>query len=156
MICVIGIGNPLRGDDGVGWVVADRLRSEPKMAGVKIVTCHQLLPEMAADLNQVETVIFVDAAAGGAAGETAVSLVKEDNTELVSTHHLSPAALLAYTELLYGQLPTAYLVTVGGASFDLGESLSPEVAAQLPTVLQAVKKLLPDHSLTSSGIGGFA
>jgi Ni,Fe-hydrogenase maturation factor len=47
-VLVIGYGNPLRGDDRVGWVVAERLR---EVAGVTAVTTHQLLPEHA-DLIQ--------------------------------------------------------------------------------------------------------
>ena len=31
---VIGYGNPLRSDDGVGWHVAERLADDPRLAGV--------------------------------------------------------------------------------------------------------------------------
>ena len=37
---VIGMGNPLRGDDGAGWAVVDALWANP-IAGVTAVSTHQ-------------------------------------------------------------------------------------------------------------------
>ena len=55
---VIGIGNPLRGDDGIGWRLAARLPAQPGLA----VRCRQqLTPELAADLAAVQRVLFLDA-----------------------------------------------------------------------------------------------
>ena len=58
---VVGVGNPLREDDGVGWHLAEALAQ----TGVPTHTCHQLLPELAAELSQVDLVLFVDARAEG-------------------------------------------------------------------------------------------
>ena len=53
-LLVIGVGNPLREDDGVGWRLAEALAQ----AGVEVHTCHQLLPELAAELGRVDLVLF--------------------------------------------------------------------------------------------------
>jgi Ni,Fe-hydrogenase maturation factor len=52
----IAIGNPLRGDDGVGRRVLERVRGSGRR-----MYLHQLTPEVAADLESVDQVIFIDA-----------------------------------------------------------------------------------------------
>ncbi len=44
---VIAYGNRLRGDDAVGWVVADALRDDVRMESVDVVAVHQLTPDLA-------------------------------------------------------------------------------------------------------------
>jgi Ni,Fe-hydrogenase maturation factor len=60
------------------------------------------------------------------------------------THHCEPASLLAAGEALYGSHPQAWLVTVCGAAFDLGERLTPRVAAALPLAVERVRRLITD------------
>ena len=59
-ILVIGYGNELRGDDGIGPRVAEAVaaRNHP---GVRVRIVCQLVPELAAELAEARTVIFVDA-----------------------------------------------------------------------------------------------
>ena len=45
-LLVIGLGNPMRGDDGAGAEIARRLAAEPTVSAT-IVRHRQLLPEMA-------------------------------------------------------------------------------------------------------------
>src|SRR5689334_19250278 len=65
---VIGYGNPLRGDDGVGWVAAQRLAHRVDQEHVATMAVHSLTPELAAALRHAELVIFIDAAEGQPAG----------------------------------------------------------------------------------------
>ena len=55
---VIGIGNPLRGDDGIGWRLAAQL---PAGSGLGVRCRQQLTPELAEELAAVERVLFLDA-----------------------------------------------------------------------------------------------
>jgi Ni,Fe-hydrogenase maturation factor len=52
---IVGIGNPLRRDDGAGPAVV-----EPFSCRKRVV--HQLLPEHAAELAECDRVVFVDSA----------------------------------------------------------------------------------------------
>ena len=63
-IVVIGYGNPLRGDDAIGWKAAEALRDvyEDDMA-VEVFASHQLNPEMAESVAEAGMVIFIDAVA---------------------------------------------------------------------------------------------
>ncbi len=62
---VIGIGNPLRGDDGVGWWLAERAEQlppgTPTRGPLLVRTVQQLTPELAAELTDVRRVLFIDA-----------------------------------------------------------------------------------------------
>ena len=60
---VIGIGNPLRGDDGIGWRLAAQL---PAGSGLGVRCRQQLTPELAEELAAVERVLFLDAWLGPA------------------------------------------------------------------------------------------
>ena len=66
-LLVVGYGNELRCDDGVGPKVAAALQ-EMKLPGVRTITCHQLTPELAEPVSQARRVVFVDAAVDAAAG----------------------------------------------------------------------------------------
>ncbi len=57
---VVGIGNTLRGDDGVGPFVIDLLRAA-RVGWLELRTAPALLPEFAVELPGYEAVVFVDA-----------------------------------------------------------------------------------------------
>jgi hydrogenase maturation protease len=145
MLLVIGYGNPLRSDDGVGQVVVERLKADGPIEGLELLACHQLLPEHAEPISQAEQVVFVDAAVGGPPGAITVreiTAVPGDSAGLI--HDFTPQALLAYAGLLYGRSPEAYLITVNGHSFDHGETLTDEMTAVLPKLLNLVVEFLDD------------
>ncbi|GIK54703.1 MAG: hydrogenase maturation protease [Chloroflexi bacterium] len=121
---VLGYGNPLRGDDGVGWVVAERLQG---MAGITAVPLHQLLPEHADLIHTAVHVIFVDAAVAGEPGAVQVQTLAPDRHGLAASHQMSPGVLLAMAAELYGRCPTAHLITITGQNFAYSETLSPPV-----------------------------
>ena len=58
---IIGIGNPLRGDDGLGWDVAGELSSELRRDDVQVLATHQLTPELSDLVSRAELVLFIDA-----------------------------------------------------------------------------------------------
>ncbi|MFP4333539.1 MAG: hydrogenase maturation protease, partial [Campylobacterales bacterium] len=57
---VIGIGNTIRCDDGIGFKLAQMVEKET-IEGVEVICTHQLLPELSEDISKYEVVIFVDA-----------------------------------------------------------------------------------------------
>ena len=56
-VLIVAYGNPLRSDDGVGWVVAEELRRSLALPEVEVLRLQQLLPEVAESLSRAETVI---------------------------------------------------------------------------------------------------
>ncbi len=139
---VIGIGNPLRGDDGLGQTVVERIGAMNLNADALAVT--QLTPELAEPISSAGTVVFVDAAHDEPPGKVNCSRINpatEDDGPIM-THHLGPATVLSLAEKLYGQCPPAYIVTTGGDQFQLGTPLSASVQLAVPEVLRVVQELL--------------
>ena len=136
---LIGYGNPLRGDDGVGWAVVDALQNR---TGVTAVSTHQLLPELADQIARAEKVIFVDATVEGVPGEIRITAVSPQTSGSASTHQMSPGVLLSYVAELYGRCPSAYLVTITGQDFGYKEFLSPIIFKRLTELQTRIEDLI--------------
>ncbi len=143
-VLVIGYGNPQRGDDGVAWKVLDCLeaaRPRPGAPPLHLKRVHQLAPELAEPASRARAVIFVDARADAAAGAVSCEPATPGAGSPSLTHTLSPQAVLLYAERLLGHAPRAAVVTVGGATFDHGEDLSPEVRRAIPKAVRRIRGL---------------
>lgn len=142
-ILVIGYGNTLRGDDALGCVVAERMEQRFDPSCVRVLTCHQLTPELAEPISKVDLVIFVDACAARPAGDVDCRrVVPEEQTSPGLDHHALPGQLLALSKRLYGQVPAACIFSVGGESWELGTSLSPAIQAAIPRVIGSIENLI--------------
>jgi hydrogenase maturation protease len=146
-VLVVGYGNTLRGDDGLGWRVAARLAEDPRLAGAEVLAHHQLTPELALDVARASLVVLVDARAdGGTPGSVRVRRVAARQDGMTAwSHQLDPAALAGLASALYGAVPPVYLVSVGGAWFDDGEGLSPALEQALPRVADTVAQLVAER-----------
>jgi hydrogenase maturation protease len=140
-ILVIGYGNPLRGDDGVGWRVAAAVAAALPGGAAEVLTVHQLTPELAEPISRAERVIFIDAAAEGEAGAVSCFALEDAGRQpaLQGSHLTTPDALLGMAAELFGRCPPAHMVTVVGESFELSESLSPVVEA---AAIEAIARVL--------------
>ena len=143
---VVGYGNPLRGDDGVGQALAAAL-AKTATGTLDVIGCHQLTPELAERLATVDLVIFVDADTEGQPGSFRVTSIPQSTTQHGSSlvHHVNPAALLLLSRQIYGRSPEAFIVTVAAGSFALNEGLSEPVAAALPEVVATIRRLVREH-----------
>ena len=150
-VLVIGYGNALRSDDAVGLRVANLLADDPRLAGVEVGASHQLTPELALDMSRASLVILIDASTEGQPGAITVRPLKAADTEAADhrpgamSHHVAADVLLAIARDLYGATPRAFVVSVGTATMDVGEKLSPPVAAALPAIVDAVANLVEAH-----------
>ena len=142
-VLILAIGNPMRGDDGVGWHAARALAGEHPGEDVQVLFCEQLTPDLAEPVSASERVVFIDASAVAAAGCIASEPLSPSTEDPGSfSHEISPGCLLGWSKALYGTAPEAVLVTVGGESFETGEGLSASVAKSLPALLACVRKLI--------------
>jgi hydrogenase maturation protease len=139
---VVCYGNPLRGDDGVAWRVADRLRADGRLAGVDVIVRHQLAPEVAEDVSRAARVVLVDARLGTTPGCVETVPVEPGPVGGAWSHALSPPALVALAADLYGPTPPVSVVTIAAGSFDAGDGLSPAVEASLGAATAAVLRAL--------------
>jgi hydrogenase maturation protease len=143
---VIGIGNPLRTDDGLGWVVATQL-AEATLPDTECIALHQLTPELVESIHMAECVIFVDASVIGSPGTfTSHEIMPTGNGPSTDSHNYGPEDLLDLAQSLYGHYPRAVVLTVTGADFDLGETLSSIVATRVPEVCTYIQKIIATPS----------
>jgi hydrogenase maturation protease len=140
---VVGYGNPLRGDDGIGWIIAGRLATDPRFAGTDVLQRHQLTPELALDVSRADLVVLVDARSGPPAGSVSIERVDPgDAAGTTWSHHLGPASLVALAGALYGRAPEVHVVSVGVGSLEVGEGLSPAVEAAVEGAIDAIGGLV--------------
>ena len=136
---IIGYGNPLRSDDGIGWRIAGELARQLPNSEFEVVQCHQLMPELAEKIRQAELVIFVDAVDGERPGHWVCQEIVPEITKGTFSHSASPAGLLALARELYGSSPRACLFTVCGESFHHGDRLSQLVESRLAGLMSEIR-----------------
>jgi hydrogenase maturation protease len=141
-VLVVGFGNTLRTDDGVGRHAAQQLVMDPRLDGATVIACHQLAPEIALDLSQAAFAVLIDASATQPAGTFTIEPLSPTPSGTSGSHHVDAAELVGLAATLYGHAPEVVTVSVGAASFELGEGLSPVVEAVLPQVIEAVVELV--------------
>jgi len=111
---IIGYGNPLRGDDGLGWRVAEELATHPEFSEAEIVSRHQLTPEMAEHISHADRVLFIDATRDGTPGEITCQPVNGASIPTQFSHQYSPDELLALAHALYGARARGFVFTMCG------------------------------------------
>ena len=128
MIRLIGYGNPGRGDDGLGPALAARMMD---VHGIVATTDYQLTVDHALLIAEADRVVFADAVMRSQApfefGPVAASTSHD-----VTSHSLSPQAVLALCNTLYGRMPEAFVLGIGGHEFgEVKEGLSPQAQQNL-------------------------
>jgi hydrogenase maturation protease len=136
-LLVIGYGNELRHDDGVGPRVG-RAVAAWQLPGVEAVVVHQLTPEMAERVGEAESVVFVDA---GPSDVVQMRRLEPSCAARVLGHTGEPRELLALAEALYGHRPKAWLVTLPAPELGFGEGLSAAAEHGLAEALRQVGTL---------------
>jgi len=138
---IIGYGNTLRSDDGAGIRVAEAVSAQG-LPGVRAMAVHQLTPELAGRLADVEFAIFVDARVSGKEAGLAVSPLEPSSSKLPNGHLSDPRSLLALARWLYGHSPRAWLLTVRGIDFSFGEEVSPTAAWGIERAIERIAELI--------------
>lgn len=136
-VLVFGWGNASRGDDALGPLFVERLRAaHAGRTDVDWLDDYQLQVEHALDLAGRERVLFVDASVS-AAPPWEVSVPAPASDASLSTHALSPQALLAVYRRVHGMAPPACtLLAIRGHHFELGAAPSAEAMANLEAALR--------------------
>ena len=148
-ILVFGIGNPGRGDDGLGPELVERLRRDPGThsespdpACVRDFQFrYQLNVEDAFTIKDHHLIVFADATTTGDAAAELTEVFPSDAIAF-TTHRMSPASVLALCQELYGRVPKAYILSIRGHHWDLGECLSSRAEENLNQALDMLREFL--------------
>lgn len=141
----IGYGNQLRGDDGIGQQVAE-LVADCHWENVRSLAVHQLTPELAAELAEVDCAIFVDACITGDRIQV-ISLEPMSSEGCQLGHYLDPRSLLYLAQWLYGHSPQAWLISVPGVNFEIGDRLSSVAQQGVAEAIAQIEKLVNNNKV---------
>jgi hydrogenase maturation protease len=137
-VVVLAIGNPSRGDDALGPLLAERLEAAA-LPGVEVLVDFQLQVEHALDLEGRRRVLIVDASRDATA-PFEWQRPCADPAMMHTTHALPPAALLAAMLRVGGTIPAdVRVLAIRGVAFGLGTPLSAEAGLHLEAAWPALE-----------------
>ena len=144
---ILACGNTLRSDDGVGLFLAawaeHRFADQPS---VRIIARQQWTPELAEDIANAQSVLFIDCSVDSDPGSVRLTPVEPiAGNQGLATHHSGAAELLALARDLSNSIPSnAQLLTIGAGSTELGEVFSDAVTAALPEACRLIEETVSD------------
>lgn len=142
-VAIVGIGNRWRGDDGVGLVVAERLRGRVS-SGVELYEQDGDATALTDAAESADALLIIDSTSTGADPGT-VTRFDVSERELherpfrSSTHVIGLGESLELARAL-GRLPLRVVVIgIEGGDFSVGEGLSPAVEKAISGVVETIE-----------------
>jgi len=138
---VLGLGNTLHSDDGIGPQAIERLRNDSRVPeDVTLIEGGTLGLELLTYIWDCSYLLVLDAVDVGQPPGTLVRMSSQELQTLPgkgSVHQLGVADLLVALRILAHRPPEVVLLGVQPASTEWGTELSPVVAAVLPALADA-------------------
>lgn len=155
-LCIIGLGNELREDDGVGLAVLRRLKKAfPGRAAVRIPVRDQLF-EIPRLIMNYSKVILIDAAPPDSfPGKVSDIRYRVDRWPASDSYSLHDLDILWQLRYAYRAGFTGEILMIGieAASLSCRKGLSPELQRSLPGAVETVKRMIarfdPDFKLAA-------
>jgi hydrogenase maturation protease len=146
LILVIGCGNPLRGDDGLGRAAAEQIASW-QLPDVQVLSIHQLMPELIEEMKQAPQVLFIDAEVGSSDAPFRFCRLDPRKSPRIFGHYETPESLLTLLAELHEHRPTAHLMTIRGDAFGHGDALSEVARNRLEEAVTHLRCILSDKNV---------
>jgi hydrogenase 3 maturation protease len=143
-IAVLGIGNDLRTDDGLGLYFIDNLKiDDPKIMIENVGSVPEGFAKNLASFG-AERVIMVDAA-DMMKPPGHIELITKDRISgiAISTHRMPLSFLMMYLEQETGG--KTLLIGIQPKSIQFGEGLTPEIQEVVDKTIASLEKILKQH-----------
>lgn len=143
-VVVVGLGNILMKDDGVGVHAIWALQHKILPASVDIID-GGTSPDIVFLVEGAKKVILVDAASGGGEPGTVYRLSLDDvseRTAYLSVHDIGLVESLKMLERLTGKTLDVLIIGVEPAIVAAGTELSPELERRLPDIVDFIEEEL--------------
>ncbi|MEC4685757.1 MAG: HyaD/HybD family hydrogenase maturation endopeptidase [Nitrospirota bacterium] len=140
---VVGIGNILLSDDGVGVFVLNELKRRSELPGnVELIDGGTMGLDLLPFIEGKERVIFIDAvdfkAEPGTVGELNNNEIPHYFSSKLSVHQIALPDMIAAGQLL-GIMPEEMcLIGIQPRTIETGYGLSPEIERQVDTLIEKV------------------
>ena len=139
-VAIVGVGNRMRGDDGVGSVIAERLQELAK--GSLLIIDAETVPENYLGVlldSKLEVALFVDAVDfGGEVGEWALVPLSVLGDKIPTTHTVS---LKLLGQILESNGIECLLLAVQPKQIGFGAPMSEEVATSAEKIVQMLAQV---------------
>jgi hydrogenase maturation protease len=155
-ILVIGVGNLLMGDDGLGLAALEQLQADRQWpAAVEFVDGGGWGISLLPAIEDADEVILLDAIEAHREPGELVILEGDDLPRMfdfrISPHHIGIQDVLALLEFRGTRPERLAAIGVQPARVEWGVGLSPEVAAAVPGLVDTVMARLADHGVIPLG-----
>ena len=148
---IIGIGNLILRDEGLGVHVVRQLEDRELPRGVELIDGGTATTELLPVIHETERIIVIDALKAGGEPGTIYRVTPEDlvcETERpLSLHQVGFLEVLGMAQQLGGHGQVA-IIGVEPKEISWGVELSPEVEATVPKVIEAVFEELRGYART--------
>lgn len=138
---ILGIGNPLRSDDGVGAFICSKLEAL-QLPQVTIQTTQLLQTEFIEEFLKYDKVLVVDASV--TASEVKIETVQASGAAVASSHQMNLSLMVALAQQVYGKEMKLYSCAIPVISFKMGNELSPVAVEQAEKAITIIREWLQE------------
>ena len=159
-LIIVGIGNTILRDEGVGIRVLEALREETLPADVELIEAGTASLDILAGLN-VEKVIVIDAVRGGKKPGTIYRFDVEEargaelSAQMLSLHQISFLDSLALARLGGARIGSVMVIGIEPEKIEPGLELTETLGKQVPAAVEAVKSEIETFRDRDGFAGGF-
>jgi hydrogenase maturation protease len=141
---VIGLGNELRGDDGIGPRIIEELSKTPFIESIKVIDAGADAFIVLECLQQESPVIIIDCAEMGKEAGAVVCFRADESRlkqmdQLISLHGFGLAEIYQMAKAI-GPVPTCTIIGVQPKSIEFNTGLSAEVESSINQIKNLVIK----------------
>lgn len=139
-ILVVGVGNTIMGDDGLGVYALNELESTQLPDHVELREAGTALLDALPDLKEYAKVVLIDAIAGDAEGVNVLRgpPAAESPQAVLSLHEVGIEEALRLQRLVDGKLPEIVIIGLKPQRIAMTTELSDQVASKIPELVEAV------------------
>ena len=139
---ILGVGNLLLSDEGVGVHVANKLMEMDLPAGVEVIEGGTDGFRLMNFVTEADRLIVVDAVKGGSPPGSIYRFDIKDapsspDAFKTSVHQIGILEVVHLSELI-GQTPKTTVIGVEPGSLEMGMELSPEVQEKIPKIIELI------------------
>jgi hydrogenase maturation protease len=139
---ILGVGNLLLSDEGVGVHVANKLMEMDLPAGVEVIEGGTDGFRLMNVVTEADRLIVVDAVKGGSPPGSIYRFDIKDapsspDAFKTSVHQIGILEVVHLSELI-GQTPETTVIGVEPGSLEMGMELSPEVQEKIPKIIELI------------------
>lgn len=140
-ILILGIGNLILRDEGVGVHAVRELEKRDLPAHVEVIDGGTYLMDLLSVIQEAERIIVIDALKGGGEPGTIYRIFPDDlmagSEQTLSLHQVGLLEVLGIVRQLGGD-PHVVIIGVEPKEISWGMELTPEVEGELPKVIETV------------------